>query len=76
MNHPFTPAPHEKFRTVASVKRPAARTDADKLKKLRHWKMLCDEGLKGKLLRKRTGLEPRIVRKWAADLNFDLGRHA
>lgn len=38
--------------------------------------MLCDEGLKGKLLRKRTGLETRIVRSWAAELNFDLGRHA
>lgn len=75
MNAPTPTSAHLKFRAVSSDKRTPARTDEDKLKKLKHWKSLADYG--GiKLARKRTGLETRLAKAWAAELNFDLGRHA
>ena len=47
-------------------------TREEKLKRLRTWKHWRKYGLRGDALQRRTHMSLKEVRKWAADLNFDL----
>ena len=48
------------------------RDDEGKRKKLQAWKHWRKYGLRGKALQRRTHMTLKEVRKWAADLNFDM----
>lgn len=61
---------HIIYRTQHTV--PPTRDADGKLKKLRNWKHWRKYGLRGEALEKRTHMSLKVVRKWAADLNFDL----
>ena len=61
---------HHRFRTIHT--RSTLVTDADKLKRLTQWKHWRRYGLKGNALMQRTKMNLVQVRKWAADVGFDL----
>lgn len=47
-------------------------SDADKRKRLTTWKHWHRYGLRGAALERRAKMNLKLVRKWAADLDFDL----
>lgn len=53
-----------------------ARSDEAKLKKLTSWKHWRRQGLTKQAVEKRLKTDLRLVRKWAAELGFDLGKDA
>jgi len=66
----MTATTHHRFRTLHT--RSTLVTEADKFKRLTQWKHWRKFGMKGNALMRRTKMNLVQVRKWAADIQFDL----
>lgn len=63
MNHLETRSLHARTSKV---------TAEDKVKRLQQWVRLRKQGVFGELLQRRTHMNLVTVRRWAAEVNFDL----